>query len=186
MRENVPFYTTLIFTEHNDQSISTSHNNDLTVACLYFILFMPFWEKLLLQFGLTRPPLYNTIFPLWLFLRRDVRLNPHSVSPPSAACVSVTPSLTSCCFTNSWYTLPFPFLLFCWQKLHWWKLTCKVDSFVCLVQSLISLLSPFCICNVPPPPATSPRSLPPHFPPWARLLPSLNSPTRHMKWDSVP
>ncbi len=92
--------------------------------------------------------------------------------------------LTSWCFTNSWYTLPFPFLLFCWQKLHWWKLTCKVDSFVCLIQSLISLPSLHLQC--PPLPNRSTVSTPTLFTsPSARWLHSLNSPSCHMGFSPI-
>lgn len=130
-------------------------------------------------------PASITIFPLRLFLRTDILLSPRSVSPASAVCVSVAPSLMSWCFTNSSYTLPFLFLLFCWQKLHWWKLTCKVDSFVCLIQSLISPLPSLHLCPHPlllSTVFTSTLSTSP----WARWLPSLNSPTCHIKWASVP
>lgn len=38
--------------------------------------------------------------------------------------------------TNCLYALPFLFLLFCQQKLLWQKLTCKVESFVCLIMAI--------------------------------------------------
>lgn len=119
------------------------------------------------SYSLTQPSLYNIIFSLWLRLRTSI---PPSVSPSSTVCASVSPSLGA--FTNSWYTLPFPFLLFRWQKLHWWKLTCKVDSFVCLIQSLISLPtlhSLVCIYTTSLPSTFFSQSLPPQFP-WTRWL----------------
>lgn len=121
-------------------------------------------------------------FSFWLFLWTNNLLNPCSVTSASTVCVSLTPSLTSWCFTNSWYTLPFPFLLFCRQKLHWWKLTCKVDSFVCLIQSLMSLPSLRLRCLCPPP-----KSLPPHSPHLPEQDDCLvrHSPTFHVEWASV-
>lgn len=90
------------------------------------------------------PPLHR--FPLWLFLRTDIPLPspgypptpPTPPAPASTLCVSLllrrwclSALLTAglLCLFLSYY--------FCWQKLHWWKLTCKVDSSVCLIQSLI-------------------------------------------------
>lgn len=142
MRENVHFSITVNFMEQSRQSISHSHYHDLTIACFYFIFLMSFREQLQLQFSLTRPLLYNTIPP---------PVAPSEDRHPPQSCRSCFNSLCFCCsqcFTNSWYALPFPFLLFCWQKLHWWKLTCKVDSSDCLIQSLIP----------PPPPPPSPSS----------------------------
>lgn len=42
MIENAQFSITVNLTDHKGLSKSTSLNNDLTIACFYFILLMPF------------------------------------------------------------------------------------------------------------------------------------------------
>lgn len=50
-------------TEHNGQSISTSHNNDLTIACFYFSIADAILRVLAVTVQLNQLPLYNTVFP---------------------------------------------------------------------------------------------------------------------------
>lgn len=112
-------------------------------------------------------------------LSEDRQPLPPPATPPSPTlCVSVAPWLMSQCFTNGRSTLHFPSPLFLLtKKLHWWKLTCKVDSSVSQPpKPPDSTPHQYCIGPPPPPP------LPKHtfyilWATWLLSLLSLNSPS---------